>query len=193
MQPPVSKLYNRSGATAPAPQGRRRKHHSYAIGPDKRRRCHPPEHLTATSRPGFPPNKGNGPRAFDAKPRLSMSGFTKACVRRQRDDFRVRKSGCKRVANPRAPAGAIREAIAPGRYNAASLPKGQSTGYLDTIQNKAAVALPTPMSAGEPRRPAKGLPKSGIYFNDVRVRSFIPNGAPLHYRTGNDRSRRYCA
>jgi hypothetical protein len=74
----------------------------------------------------------------DAKPRLSMSGFTKACVRRQRDDFRVRKSGCKRVANPRAPAGAIRQAIAPyGRYNAASLPKVQSTGYLDTIQNKA--------------------------------------------------------
>jgi hypothetical protein len=39
--------------------GRRRgKDHSYAIGPDKRRRCrcHPPEHLTATSRPGFPPN-----------------------------------------------------------------------------------------------------------------------------------------
>src|ERR1700732_1357117 len=34
------------------PQGRRRKYHSYAIGPDKRRRCrcHPPEPLTATSR-----------------------------------------------------------------------------------------------------------------------------------------------
>jgi Integrase core domain len=60
------------GATAPAPQGRRRKHHSYAIGPDKRRRCrcHLPEHVTATSRPGFPPNiaKSMGPRAFDAKP-----------------------------------------------------------------------------------------------------------------------------
>ena len=24
--------------------------------------------------------KGHGPRAFDAKPRLSMSGFTEACV-----------------------------------------------------------------------------------------------------------------
>src|ERR1700694_655194 len=39
----------------------------------------PPEHSTATSRPGFPPNiEGNGPRAFDAKPGLSISGFTKA-------------------------------------------------------------------------------------------------------------------
>src|ERR1700731_883181 len=77
----ISQLYNRSGATAPAPQGRRRKDHSYAIGPDKRRRGrrHPPEHLTATSRPGFPPNiaKSMG-RAFDAKAGLSISGFTKA-------------------------------------------------------------------------------------------------------------------
>src|SRR5260370_16123989 len=39
----------------------------------------PPEHSTATSRPGFPPNiESNGPRAFDAKPGLSISGFTKA-------------------------------------------------------------------------------------------------------------------
>src|SRR5713226_7490135 len=121
----------------------------------------------------------NSDNVFGTHTRLSMSGFTKACVRRQRDDFRVRKSGCNRVANPRAPAGAIREAIAPyGRYNAASLPKVQSTGYLDTIQNKAAVALPAPMSAGSPGRPAKGLPKSGIDLNDVRVRSFVPNGAP---------------
>jgi hypothetical protein len=111
--------------------------------------------------------------AFDAKPRLSMSGFIKACIRRQRDDFRVRKSGCKRVANPRAPAGAIREAIAPyGRYSAASSPKVQSTGYLDTIQNIAAVALPMPIVRGA-RRPAKGLPRSAVYFNDVRVRSSI--------------------
>ena len=112
---------------------------------------------------------------------LSMSGFIKACIRRQRDDFRVRKSGCKRVANPRAPAGAIREAIAPyGRYSAASSPKVQSTGYLDTIQNKAAVALPMPIVRGA-RRPAKGLPRSAVYFNDVRVRSSIPNGA--HFST----------
>ena len=101
----------------------------------------------------------------DAKPRLSMSGFTKACVRRQGDDFRVRKSGCKRVANPRAPAGAIREAIAPyGRYNAASLPKVQSTGYLDTIQNKAAVALPTPMSAGSPGVPPR-VSQNQVYIS----------------------------
>src|SRR5229473_608927 len=60
------------------------RYHSCATGPDKCRRCrcHPPEHLTA--RPGFPPNlrKGNAPRASDAKRRPSMSGFTKACVRR---------------------------------------------------------------------------------------------------------------
>jgi len=101
----------------------------------------------------------------DAKPRLSMSGFTKACVRRQRDDFRVRKSGCNRVANPRAPAGAIREAIAPyGRYNVASLPKVQSTGYLDTVQNKAAVALPTPMSAGSPGVPPR-VSQNQVYIS----------------------------
>src|SRR5207244_10985645 len=35
-----------------------KKHHSYVIGPDKRRRCRcrPAEHSTETSRPGFPPN-----------------------------------------------------------------------------------------------------------------------------------------
>jgi hypothetical protein len=96
---PFSQPYNRSGATAPAPQGRRRKDHSYAIRPDKRRRCrcHLPEHLTATSRPGSPPNiaKSTGLRAFDAKPGLSILGSTKACVRRQRNEFCVRKSGCK--------------------------------------------------------------------------------------------------
>ena len=51
--------------------------------------------------------KGDGPRAFDAKPRLSMSGFTEACVRRPPAQG--------------APAGALREAVAPyGCYNAAS-------------------------------------------------------------------------
>jgi len=45
--------------------------------------------------------KGNRPRTFDAKPRLSMSGFTEAYVRRRRDDFRVRKSGCKRISRIR--------------------------------------------------------------------------------------------
>ena len=33
--------------------------------------------------------------------------------------------------------------------------KVQSTGYLDTIQNKAAVALPAPMSAGSPGVPPR--------------------------------------
>jgi hypothetical protein len=42
--------------------------------------------------------KGNGPRPSDAMPRLSTSGFTKACVRRQREDLRVRKLGCKRIS-----------------------------------------------------------------------------------------------
>ena len=32
--------------------------HFCAIGPDKRGRCHPSGHLTATSRPGFPPKIG---------------------------------------------------------------------------------------------------------------------------------------
>ena len=68
-------------------------------------------------------------------------------------------------ANPRAPAGAIREAIAPyGRYNAASLSKVQSTGYLDTIQNKAAVALPTPMSAGSPGVPPR-VSQNQVYIS----------------------------
>jgi hypothetical protein len=38
---------------------------------------------------------------FGAKPRRSMSGFTKVCVRRRRDDLRVRKSGCKRISGIR--------------------------------------------------------------------------------------------
>ena len=51
--------------------------------------------------------KGNGPRAFDAKPRLSRSGFTEA--------------GVSRPPTYGAPAGAIREAVAPcGCNNAAS-------------------------------------------------------------------------
>jgi hypothetical protein len=45
--------------------------------------------------------KGNGPRPSDAMARLFMSGFTKACMRRQRDDLRVRKSGCKRISGIR--------------------------------------------------------------------------------------------
>ena len=68
-------------------------------------------------------------------------------------------------ANPWSLAGAIREAIAPyGRYNAASSPKVQSTGYLDTIQNKAAVALPTPMSAGSPGVPPR-VSQNQVYIS----------------------------
>src|ERR1700680_542134 len=49
-------------------------------------------------------------------PKLSISGFNKACVSRRRDYVRVRKSGCKRVGrNPDQPiCGPQRWSLAPG-------------------------------------------------------------------------------
>ena len=75
-------------------------------------------------------------------------------------DFAARVHGQHRKgkaysANPWAPA---------SRYNTASLPKVQSTGYLDTIQNKAAVALPTPMSAGSPGVPRR-VSQNQVYIS----------------------------
>src|SRR5260370_35385258 len=46
--------------------------------------------------------KGNGPRAFDAKPRLSMSGFTQACVRRPPTHGARRPARYARLLRPAA-------------------------------------------------------------------------------------------
>jgi hypothetical protein len=65
-------------------------------------------------------------------------------------------------------------------------PKNRSTGdlfprvraILAPFKIKRRPALPTPMNAGS-HDAASGCPsKSGIYFNYIRVRGFIPSGAP---------------
>src|SRR5713226_10533325 len=92
--------------------------------------------------------KGNGPRAFDAKPELSISGFTKASVRRQRDDFRVRKSGCKRAGrNPDQPiCGPQRWSLAPGSVRLSQ--KSHKVAVLLGITLLSALSLPDRREGG---------------------------------------------